>query len=105
MLDVFFDLVDRRLAREQFGSGDGLLNFYLYNWRSKGLAGMNSTTKPIWMRRMSCKPSSRAMLTACVDLVRPESVQQLDFFDTSRDWANFTQIWERLPLFTKSHSC
>ncbi len=43
MLDVFFDLVDRRLAREQFGSGDGLLNFYLYNWRSKGLAGMNST--------------------------------------------------------------
>ena len=27
----------------QFGSGDGLLNFYLYNWRSKGLAGMNAT--------------------------------------------------------------
>jgi len=27
----------------KFGSGDGLLNFYLYNWRSKGLAGMNPT--------------------------------------------------------------
>lgn len=27
----------------QFGSGDGLLNFYLYNWRSKALAGMNPT--------------------------------------------------------------
>ena len=27
----------------QFGSGDGLLNFYLYNWRSKVLAGMNPT--------------------------------------------------------------
>lgn len=27
----------------KFGSGDGMLNFYLYNWRSKGLAGMNPT--------------------------------------------------------------
>ncbi len=30
-------------TRAQFGSGDGLLNFYLYNWRSKALAGMNPT--------------------------------------------------------------
>ena len=39
-------LDDSRLATSltvQFGSGDGLLNFYLYNWRSKGLAGMNAT--------------------------------------------------------------
>ena len=39
-------LDDSRLATPltvQFGSGDGLLNFYLYNWRSKGLAGMNAT--------------------------------------------------------------
>ena len=27
----------------QFGSGDGLLNFYLYSWRSKALAGVNLT--------------------------------------------------------------
>ena len=37
---------DSRLATPltvQFGSGDGLLNFYLYSWRSKSLAGMNAT--------------------------------------------------------------
>ncbi|THH12512.1 hypothetical protein EW146_g7623 [Bondarzewia mesenterica] len=27
----------------KFGSGDGLLNFYLYNWRTKSLAGMAAT--------------------------------------------------------------
>lgn len=26
----------------QFGIGDGLLNFYLYNWRTAPLAGMNA---------------------------------------------------------------
>lgn len=26
----------------QFGLGDGFLNFYLYNWRTPTLAGMNS---------------------------------------------------------------
>jgi glycylpeptide N-tetradecanoyltransferase len=31
------------MTRAQFGSGDGLLNFYLYNWRTKALAGMNRT--------------------------------------------------------------
>jgi glycylpeptide N-tetradecanoyltransferase len=31
------------MTRSPFGSGDGLLNFYLYNWRSKALAGMNPT--------------------------------------------------------------
>jgi glycylpeptide N-tetradecanoyltransferase len=25
----------------QFGPGDGFLNFYLYNWRTAPLAGMN----------------------------------------------------------------
>lgn len=42
----FLDELTTRLATPltvQFGSGDGLLNFYLYNWRSKGLAGMNAT--------------------------------------------------------------
>ncbi|KAF8503332.1 Myristoyl-CoA:protein N-myristoyltransferase, N-terminal domain-containing protein [Russula emetica] len=39
----FLILLVDDLARAQFGSGDGLLNFYLYNWRSKGLAGMNPT--------------------------------------------------------------
>jgi len=27
----------------KFGSGDGLLNFYLYNWRTKPLAGISAT--------------------------------------------------------------
>jgi len=26
----------------QFGRGDGILNFYLYNWRTAKLAGMNA---------------------------------------------------------------
>lgn len=26
----------------QFGVGDGFLNFYLYNWRTAKLAGMNN---------------------------------------------------------------
>jgi glycylpeptide N-tetradecanoyltransferase len=39
----FLILLVDNLARAQFGSGDGLLNFYLYNWRSKGLSGMNPT--------------------------------------------------------------
>jgi len=45
--DVFnaLTLMDNPLFLQElkFGSGDGLLNFYLYNWRSKGLAGMNPT--------------------------------------------------------------
>lgn len=45
--DVFnaLTLMDNPLFLQElkFGSGDGLLNFYLYNWRSKGLAGMNAT--------------------------------------------------------------
>ncbi|TFY67081.1 hypothetical protein EVG20_g4072 [Dentipellis fragilis] len=31
------------LQELKFGSGDGLLNFYLYNWRTKALAGVNPT--------------------------------------------------------------
>ena len=27
----------------QFGAGDGILNFYLYNWRTAPLAGVNPT--------------------------------------------------------------
>jgi len=45
--DVFnaLTLMDNALFLQdlKFGSGDGLLNFYLYNWRSKALAGMNPT--------------------------------------------------------------
>ncbi|KAF8263388.1 N-myristoyl transferase [Lactarius quietus] len=45
--DVFnaLTLMDNSLFLQElkFGSGDGLLNFYLYNWRLKGLAGMNAT--------------------------------------------------------------
>ncbi|KAH9177748.1 N-myristoyl transferase [Lactarius sanguifluus] len=45
--DVFnaLTLMDNPLFLQElkFGSGDGLLNFYLYNWRSKTLAGMNHT--------------------------------------------------------------
>ncbi|KAN0136941.1 Myristoyl-CoA:protein N-myristoyltransferase, N-terminal domain containing protein [Lactarius tabidus] len=45
--DVFnaLTLMDNPLFLQElkFGSGDGLLNFYLYNWRSKGLAGMSAT--------------------------------------------------------------
>ncbi|KAI9453987.1 N-myristoyl transferase [Lactarius psammicola] len=45
--DVFnaLTLMDNPLFLQElkFGSGDGLLNFYLYNWRSKTLAGMNPT--------------------------------------------------------------
>lgn len=26
----------------QFGQGDGLLNFYLYNWRTAPVAGVNA---------------------------------------------------------------
>lgn len=29
------------LTLAQFGAGDGLLNFYLYNWRTTALAGIN----------------------------------------------------------------
>lgn len=29
----------------QFGAGDGLLNFYLYNWRTAPLAGVNALDK------------------------------------------------------------
>ncbi|KAI9441266.1 N-myristoyl transferase [Lactarius indigo] len=43
--DVFnaLTLMDNPLFLQElkFGSGDGLLNFYLYNWRSKALAGMS----------------------------------------------------------------
>ncbi|KAI0320750.1 N-myristoyl transferase [Amylostereum chailletii] len=31
------------LSDLKFGSGDGLLNFYLYNWRTKALAGVEAT--------------------------------------------------------------
>lgn len=31
----------RTLIYTQFGAGDGLLNFYIYNWKTKGLAGYN----------------------------------------------------------------
>ncbi|KAI0273347.1 N-myristoyl transferase [Gloeopeniophorella convolvens] len=45
--DVFnaLTLMDNSLFLQElkFGSGDGLLNFYLYNWRSKALAGMSAT--------------------------------------------------------------
>ncbi|KAH9993757.1 N-myristoyl transferase [Russula vinacea] len=45
--DVFnaLTLMDNPLFLQElkFGSGDGLLNFYLYNWRSKPLAGINPT--------------------------------------------------------------
>ncbi|KAI0293101.1 N-myristoyl transferase [Russula brevipes] len=45
--DVFnaLTLMDNSLFLQdlKFGSGDGLLNFYLYNWRAKPLAGMNPT--------------------------------------------------------------
>lgn len=27
----------------KFGAGDGILNFYLYNWRTAALAGLNAT--------------------------------------------------------------
>ena len=27
----------------QFGQGDGILNFYLYNWRTAPLAGMQAS--------------------------------------------------------------
>lgn len=27
---------------EQFGAGDGLLNYYLYNWRTSGLSGLTA---------------------------------------------------------------
>lgn len=43
---VFVLLIELNLTTllpAQFGSGDGLLNFYLYNWRAKPLAGMNPT--------------------------------------------------------------
>jgi glycylpeptide N-tetradecanoyltransferase len=30
------------LNRFQFGAGDGLLNFYLYNWRTAPLAGVKA---------------------------------------------------------------
>jgi glycylpeptide N-tetradecanoyltransferase len=44
MLEVFIFLsCQLTTSRAQFGSGDGLLNFYLYNWRSKPLAGINPT--------------------------------------------------------------
>lgn len=33
----------RAVLLSQFGSGDGLLNFYLYNWRTKPLAGHTAT--------------------------------------------------------------
>jgi glycylpeptide N-tetradecanoyltransferase len=30
------------LTLRQFGSGDGLLNYYLYNWRTAPLAGVEA---------------------------------------------------------------
>jgi hypothetical protein len=31
-------------ATSQFGQGDGLLNYYLYNWRTSPLAGVNAVS-------------------------------------------------------------
>ncbi len=44
LLNDFLSLLTYNLPTffAQFGSGDGLLNFYLYNWRTAPVAGVNA---------------------------------------------------------------